>query len=152
MPLLFGALVLPQSGCQKPAPQAQTCTGTGSNFVDLNGDGFNDNAPDLDGDGIPNGLDEDYVKHAQDGTGYQHRNASGLAASTRNKVQAMNKAQQFNQLQSRFGNLYQFRNGALGSLSGSGAGVCDGTGGGMNGTGVCDGAGPHGNGQKHGGK
>lgn len=32
----------------------------GVGFVDLNGDGYNDNAPDADGDGIPNGLDEDY--------------------------------------------------------------------------------------------
>ena len=30
-------------------------------FVDENGDGFNDNAPDHDGDGIPNGKDEDYT-------------------------------------------------------------------------------------------
>lgn len=30
------------------------------NFVDKNGDGYNDNAPDDDGDGIPNGLDPDY--------------------------------------------------------------------------------------------
>jgi hypothetical protein len=29
-------------------------------FVDKNGDGYNDNAPDHDGDGIPNGLDPDY--------------------------------------------------------------------------------------------
>lgn len=29
-------------------------------FVDEDGDGFNDNAPDHDGDGIPNGLDPDY--------------------------------------------------------------------------------------------
>jgi hypothetical protein len=32
------------------------------NFIDKNGDGYNDNAPDDDGDGIPNGLDPDYVK------------------------------------------------------------------------------------------
>ncbi len=32
----------------------------GPRFVDENGDGFNDNAPDHDGDGIPNGLDPDY--------------------------------------------------------------------------------------------
>ncbi|MFZ1289629.1 MAG: hypothetical protein WAR79_06050 [Melioribacteraceae bacterium] len=32
----------------------------GRNFVDEDGDGYNDNAPDHDGDGIPNGLDEDY--------------------------------------------------------------------------------------------
>ena len=29
-------------------------------FVDRNGDGYNDNAPDHDGDGIPNGQDPDY--------------------------------------------------------------------------------------------
>ncbi len=32
----------------------------GPNFIDADGDGFNDNAPDHDGDGIPNGMDEDY--------------------------------------------------------------------------------------------
>jgi len=32
----------------------------GPKFVDEDGDGFNDNAPDHDGDGIPNGLDPDY--------------------------------------------------------------------------------------------
>ncbi|MCF8373877.1 MAG: hypothetical protein K9H64_19800 [Bacteroidales bacterium] len=31
-------------------------------FVDKDGDGYNDNAPDDDGDGIPNGLDPDYKK------------------------------------------------------------------------------------------
>ncbi len=34
--------------------------GHGRRFVDKNGDGYNDNAPDHDGDGIPNGLDPDY--------------------------------------------------------------------------------------------
>ncbi len=29
-------------------------------FIDKNGDGYNDNAPDHDNDGIPNGLDPDY--------------------------------------------------------------------------------------------
>jgi hypothetical protein len=32
----------------------------GPNFVDKNGDGYNDNAPDHDNDGIPNGQDPDY--------------------------------------------------------------------------------------------
>ena len=40
----------------------------GPNFVDENGDGYNDNAPDADGDGIPNGMDEDYVSAGR-GTG-----------------------------------------------------------------------------------
>ena len=41
-------------------------------FIDEDGDGFNDLAPDADGDGIPNGLDPDYVKPA-DGTGNQYK-------------------------------------------------------------------------------
>jgi len=32
----------------------------GNRFQDANGDGVNDNAPDHDGDGIPNGKDADY--------------------------------------------------------------------------------------------
>jgi len=32
------------------------------NFVDSDGDGYNDNAPDHDGDGIPNSLDADFMK------------------------------------------------------------------------------------------
>lgn len=34
--------------------------GAGRHFVDKNGDGFNDNAPDHDGDGIPNCIDPDF--------------------------------------------------------------------------------------------
>ncbi len=59
------------------AAMAQTVPASGlgngngvCSFVDENGDGFNDLAPDADGDGIPNGLDPDYVKPA-DGTGNQ---------------------------------------------------------------------------------
>jgi len=43
----------------------------GKGFVDSDGDGFNDNAPDHDGDGIPNGLDPDY-------TGLKNRNGRGF--------------------------------------------------------------------------
>ncbi len=32
-------------------------------FIDLNGDSINDNAPDDDGDGIPNGQDPDYLRN-----------------------------------------------------------------------------------------
>jgi hypothetical protein len=43
--------------------RAQTSTKQhGSHFVDTDGDGYNDNAPDADGDGIPNGQDQDYVR------------------------------------------------------------------------------------------
>lgn len=36
----------------------------GRRFVDENNDGYNDNAPDHDGDGIPNGMDDDYTRSA----------------------------------------------------------------------------------------
>lgn len=45
-------------------------------FIDEDGDGFNDLAPDHDGDGIPNGLDPDYVR-PEDGTGQQHQHQLG---------------------------------------------------------------------------
>ena len=44
-------------------PVAAQTTGHGIGFVDVDGDGFNDNAPDADGDGIPNGMDDDYVSN-----------------------------------------------------------------------------------------
>ena len=49
---------------QKKQVQIQNQNKKESNqkFVDLDGDGFNDNAPDHDGDGIPNGLDPDWQK------------------------------------------------------------------------------------------
>ncbi len=49
---------------------AQTYGHRVGGFLDENGDGFNDLAPDADGDGIPNGLDPDYAPPA-DGSGYQ---------------------------------------------------------------------------------
>ncbi|NWF88730.1 MAG: hypothetical protein HXY50_04620 [Ignavibacteriaceae bacterium] len=94
----------------------------GAGFVDLNGDGFNDNAPDIDGDGIPNGQDPDYVR-SQNGTGQK-------------KMYGRN-------LQTTFGgNKYGPGNGK----GNSGIGPKDGTGNGSgNGTGSCDGTGPKGN-------
>lgn len=49
-------------------------SGQRQGFVDEDGDGINDLAPDHDGDGIPNGQDPDWVKSKKDGTGYQHGN------------------------------------------------------------------------------
>ncbi|MEJ2053640.1 MAG: hypothetical protein P8X42_06945 [Calditrichaceae bacterium] len=44
------------------------------NFVDKNNDGYNDNAPDHDGDGIPNGLDPDWQKlQKQKRKGQRHK-------------------------------------------------------------------------------
>jgi hypothetical protein len=44
----------------KDGPAYQNKIQHGSRFQDKNGDGYNDNAPDHDGDGIPNGQDPDY--------------------------------------------------------------------------------------------
>ena len=43
-------------------------SGQGRGFLDEDGDGINDLAPDNDGDGIPNGQDPDWVKNKRDGT------------------------------------------------------------------------------------
>jgi hypothetical protein len=46
----------------------------GQHFIDEDGDGYNDNAPDHDNDGIPNGLDPDWQKEkGQKGKGNRRR-------------------------------------------------------------------------------
>lgn len=97
-------------------------------FVDLNGDGINDNAIDSDGDGIPNGKDPDFVK-PQDGTGKKMMNG---------KTAKNGK-----------GNGY----GPGDGTGKSGVGPRDGTGYGPGtGTGNCDGTGAKGNLGRRGGK
>ena len=56
---LISATVYAQTA-EEPATDEQTEIEHGPNFIDEDGDGFNDLAPDADGDGIPNGQDEDY--------------------------------------------------------------------------------------------
>ncbi|MBN2600607.1 MAG: hypothetical protein JXR87_01295 [Candidatus Marinimicrobia bacterium] len=58
----------------------------GLGFIDEDGDGFNDNAPDSDNDGIPNGIDPDYIP-LNDGSGVgnglnngRHHRVGGLGA------------------------------------------------------------------------
>ncbi len=97
----------------------------GSAFVDLNGDGICDNLGsgygfDEDGDGIPNGQDDDYVK-PQNGTGKKFMNGK----ASNNKI----------------------GKGGSGPGNGngnSGIGPRDGTGYGAK-SGICDGTGPKGN-------
>jgi len=53
-------------------------------FVDENGDGYNDLAPDHDGDGIPNGRDPDFTRgtgmgqHAGQGPNFQDSDGDGV--------------------------------------------------------------------------
>ena len=54
----------------------------GQHFVDKDGDGYNDLAPDHDKDGIPNGQDPDYVKPGTGGKrgpkGFVDENGDGI--------------------------------------------------------------------------
>ncbi len=100
------------------------------NFIDEDGDGFNDLAPDADGDGIPNGLDPDYVR-PQDGTG----NHFGMNQDGNLFAKSFGEDGMGNM--NRFGFVY-----GPGDGSGEGAGPGDGTGFGPGtGTGDCDGDG-----------
>ncbi len=72
--------------------------GQGRFFVDKNGDGYNDNAPDDDGDGIPNGLDPDWQKkHKQRHRGKPNRfidlNGDGINDYVQSKS-ALNRKKQ----------------------------------------------------------
>jgi hypothetical protein len=120
------------------APSSALAQGLGFNvggFVDDNGDGYNDLAPDADGDGIPNGLDPDYVRPL-DGTG-ERFGATGecelLSAST--------DAFQHKYL-NKFLNMWQRMFGqTTTSLTGAGAGAGPGDGTGNDGVGPRDGTG-----------
>ena len=61
MGLMATAALAQDDGEVTETPDAEMGQGHGvCQFIDEDGDGFNDLAPDADGDGIPNGLDEDY--------------------------------------------------------------------------------------------
>jgi hypothetical protein len=106
--------------------------GTGDcSFIDEDGDGFNDLAPDADGDGIPNGLDPDYVP-AADGTGAGH------------KYGQMSRLGELTKSMSQFKGMNAGAGYGPGDGSGTGSGPADGTGfgpGDGSGTGECDGSG-----------
>ena len=75
--LLFAGNIYAQDSLQvqnrkmnKFRNNSQSMNQSKAGFIDLNGDGFNDNAPDADGDGIPNGQDADY-------TGSKNRKGNG---------------------------------------------------------------------------
>ncbi len=99
-------------------------------FVDDDGDGFNDLAPDDDNDGIPNGLDPDY-NPPLDGSGNQFGN--GGDADGDNMFQNQNR---------HMNNFSGTRDQGDGSGN-NGDGPNDGSGNGPGGDGDCDGDGPN---------
>ena len=60
--ILFSAVFLNSLQAQDTTKTKDKKTEHSQFFVDEDGDGYNDNAPDHDGDGIPNGLDPDWLK------------------------------------------------------------------------------------------
>jgi len=59
--LVISTISVQAQDSTKTEKKVQTTTHE-QNFIDEDGDGYNDNAPDHDGDGIPNGLDPDWQK------------------------------------------------------------------------------------------
>lgn len=114
------------------------------NFVDEDGDGYNDLAPDADGDGIPNGQDPDYVK-PEDGAGNQFKYGQASEEALKNLGVVMgvaHKAMLVNASQYAFAGEGGGFGYGLGDGTGTGVGPGDGTGFGPgDGTGDCDGTG-----------
>ncbi|UCD62609.1 MAG: hypothetical protein JSW34_07510 [Candidatus Zixiibacteriota bacterium] len=111
---LFGTTVY--AGNEEPTRQG---------FVDLNGDGFNDNMKDSDADGIPNAVDDDFAKSGE-GTdkeanayAYQKENAYQNAYQYQYQTASMVQAQA--QLTFNYQIAEQFQNqlGELGEGSGT---------------------------------
>ena len=119
--------------------------GTGEcQFIDEDGDGFNDLAPDADGDGIPNGQDPDYVK-PEDGSGSQMKHQYGKLGEVDGMAQGFGHA--YAKMNAHKGEGMGQGSGLShaygpGDGTGTGVGPADGTGFGPgDGTGDCDGTG-----------
>lgn len=60
-------------------------------FVDEDGDGYNDLAPDHDGDGIPNGLDPDYAESQRQRHRFIDLNGDGIDDSLQDDDMGRNR-------------------------------------------------------------
>lgn len=124
----------------------QTGTGKsiqhGAGFVDANGDGYNDNAPDHDGDGIPNGQDPDYkgakMRHGGGMRGFVDANGDGINdLALDSDGDGIPNGKDPDYVRPQDGTGRKMGKGNAYGLKGQGNGVCGGTG-------VCDGTGPKG--------
>ena len=136
----------------------------GNRFQDKNGDGLNDNAPDHDGDGIPNGQDADYdgAKNRAGNVkkGFVDENGDGINDNAEDwdndgipngKDEDFTRPQDGTGAQHRYGKQSQNKSGkgSFGPGDGtgnSGIGPKDGSGNGPA-SGECDGTGPKGSAQ-----
>jgi hypothetical protein len=131
----------------KTATQNQPKNQNKTGFVDENGDGYNDNAPDHDGDGIPNGRDEDYTgsknRKGNSSKGFVDADGDGVndnALDADGDGIPNGQDSDFIRPQDGTGRKNQSSYGKKKGTKGTGIG-----------TGECDGTGPKGN-QKRGGK
>ena len=120
-------------------------TGHGTGFVDANGDGYNDNAPDADGDGIPNGQDPDYVgsfnRHGNSGKGFVDADGDGINDNALDDDgDGIPNGQDPDFVRPQDGTGRMNKSGHGKGMQGAGNGSGMGTG-----TGDCDGTGPKGN-------
>lgn len=74
---IFAAVVVKAEESQTDDTDTTDTIVHGPGLVDLDGDGYNDNAPDHDGDGIPNGQDPDWVQGAGNRRGALNHNGWG---------------------------------------------------------------------------
>jgi len=132
----------------------------GNRYQDANGDGFNDNAPDQDGDGIPNGKDADYegskTRAGKGKGGFVDANGDGINDNAEDwdndgtpngQDPDFERPQDGSGAQHQHGKMSRNQSGksASGNLTGSGkSGIGPGNG---SGTGTCDGTGPKGAGK-----
>ena len=99
-------------------------------FIDANGDGYNDNAADNDGDGIPNGMDDDYTgaknRRGNHSKGFVDGDGDGIkdnALDADGDGIPNGRDDDFVRPQDGSGSMRGFANG-----SGTGTNDCDGTG------------------------
>jgi len=123
-------------------------------FVDENGDGYNDHAMDSDGDGIPNGRDEDYtgskMRHGNHGKGFVDADGDGINDNAMDDdgdgVPNGQDPDFQGHMRDGSGQHGQMGNGGHGNgMKGQGKGM-------GNGGGDCDGSGPKGGQGKGGGR
>lgn len=102
-------------------------------FVDADGDGYNDNAADHDGDGIPNGMDEDYTgaknRRGNQSKGFVDADGDGIndnALDADGDGIPNGQDEDFVRPQDGSGSMRGSANG--GNAGNAGTGDCDGTG------------------------
>lgn len=116
----------------------------GLGFVDANGDGYNDNAPDHDGDGIPNGQDADYdgakSRKGNSGKGFVDADGDGINDNALDADgDGIPNGQDPDYVRPQDGSGGKNKSGKGKGMRGAGNDSGLGTG-----TGVCDGTGPKG--------